>query len=103
MNRRIESDDTLEGTLAAVAWKMRLLAAKKYRETGGQHTPPEPDYADFREAFRPYVRCWEIRARIDQARKTSAKSLTEIVEELARDLGIYEKECEIQNRERFGL
>lgn len=77
MNGRIEYEATPEGRLAAVA-KITLLRAAEAKR--------QPDYADFRDALRPFVERELILARIEEARKAAGIRLTDRVKELAKEL-----------------
>jgi hypothetical protein len=77
MNGRVHHDDTPEGRIAAVARSLCVQMATKSRE---------PDYADFRDVFRPFLQRELLNARIDEARKTSGRALTQRVRELAKEL-----------------
>jgi 2-C-methyl-D-erythritol 4-phosphate cytidylyltransferase len=46
----------------------------------------QPDYADYRDALRPFVRRELLRARIEEARKAAGEILTARVAELAKEL-----------------
>jgi hypothetical protein len=75
---RIHGAQSLEERLAAVAVSLR------WRLTNLLHH--EPDYADFRDAFRPYVRIEILVARLDALRTPHVdrdKKVREIVQELA--------------------
>jgi hypothetical protein len=90
MNGRVRDMKTPEERLAAVARSLaiqmqdKLLDAEKLKDV--------PDYADFRDKLRPYVRRELILARIDEARKLGAITLTTRMKELALELA----ECEMQ-------
>jgi hypothetical protein len=88
MNGRKLEENTPEARLAAVARSLMIKMESKYLKSGVG--PKEPDYADFREALRPYVRRELLLARIDEARKTAATAITSRVKELAAEL----HECE---------
>jgi hypothetical protein len=104
MNGQILKEDTIEGRLAMVAKSVRRIVEARYRKSGGQHEgSPIPGYFDYREAFRPFLREWEIWIRIDQARKTSSRALTEVVKELADQLPELEKEIEILREKGIDL
>jgi hypothetical protein len=80
---------TPEGRLATVARELALAMKLHHRET---HTgPEEPDYADYREALRPYVQKELLLARIDEARKSSAAALTMRMFELDHQLAECDK------------
>jgi hypothetical protein len=84
MNGRIHHDPTPEGRLAAVCRSLMTQMDTRHRKT--RVGPAEPDYADFREALRPYVRREILIARIDEARKSAGARLTSRVAELADEL-----------------
>jgi len=90
VNGRTEQEKTPEGRLAAVAKSLAIRMETKYRQSGVG--PSQPDYADYRDAFRPYLQRELLLARIEEARHTSAARITARVEELAREL----RECEKQ-------
>ncbi len=78
MNGRVHHDDTPEGRIAAVARSLCIQMEKK--------SSREPDYADFRDVLRPFLQRELLNARIDEARKTSGRALTQRVRELAKEL-----------------
>jgi hypothetical protein len=80
VNGRIKHDETPEGRIAALARSLCLQMAEEQKATG--RGPTEPDYADFRDVLRPFIQLELLRARIDEARKTSAHSLTARMREL---------------------
>lgn len=84
MNGRIGAEDTPEGRLAAVAKTLMVKMEEQYRHN--RVGPKEPDYADFREAFRPFIQRELLRARIEEARKLGGRTITERVKELAKEL-----------------
>jgi|SRR6267378_2939521 len=85
MNGRTHHEElTPEGRLAIVVRALVLKLAEQHRNT--RVGPREPDYSDFREALRPYVRRELLFARIDEARKTAATALTGRMKELAAEL-----------------
>lgn len=88
MNGRTQNENTPEGRLAGVA--RSLVIKMEDRHNKSRVGPREPDYADFREALRPYVQRELLLARIDEARKTAATAVTARVKELATEL----MECE---------
>lgn len=77
MNGRVNREDTPEGRLAAVARSAMMRITARGREA---------DYADFREALRPFVRRELLYARVDEARKCHAIKLTERMRELDREM-----------------
>lgn len=84
MNGRIEHEDTPEGRIAAVAKSLCIQMADKRRD---QHRAlTEPDYADFRDTLRPFIQRELLNARVDEARKTSARTLTDRIRELTAEL-----------------
>lgn len=74
---RIEAARSLEERLAAVA--VTLIARMKLLRTGS------PDYADFRDAFRPYIRIEILIARLE-ALGTDRSRIQAKRSELAREL-----------------
>lgn len=85
MNGRTHHQElTPEGRLAVVVRSLVLKLQEQHRMTGVG--PREPDYSDFRDALRPYVRRELLFARIDEARKTAATALTSRMKELAVEL-----------------
>jgi hypothetical protein len=91
MNGRIHFEDTPEGRLAAVAksllLQMQLRAEAAACLTCGRIAAyADPDYADFREALRPFVERELLLARIGEARTASGKLLTSRIRELATEL-----------------
>ena len=97
MNGRIKHADTPEERIAAVARSIAFDIEQRHARTG--NGPTEPDYADFREALRPYILRELILARIDEARKSISLYLTKRVKELAAELA----ECEQQIPEEHRL
>lgn len=90
MNGRTHEEETPEGRLAAAARSLAIKMEDRFHKTHAG--PSEPDYADYREALRPYVRRELLLARIDEARKTASAAITSRVKELALQL----MECEMQ-------
>lgn len=88
MNGRTHEERTPEARLAAVARSLMIKMESAHHKTGVG--PKEPDYADFRETFRPYILRELLLARIDEARKNAAVVITSRVKELAAEL----HECE---------
>jgi hypothetical protein len=84
VNARIHHDETPEGRLAAVCRSLMTQMDTRYRKTGVG--PAEPDYADFRDALRPYVQRELLLARIEEARKSAGVLLTMRIRELAEEL-----------------
>jgi hypothetical protein len=84
MNGRVHLEETPEGRLAAVARALAFEIEERYAQTGSG--PAEPDYADYREALRPYILRELLLARIDEARKSISLHLTGRVRELAAEL-----------------
>jgi hypothetical protein len=83
MNGRVNADSTPEGRLAAVARSLMIQMENNFR---GTHVgPSEPDYADFREALRPYVQRELLLARIDEARRAFGLILTERMKQLTAE------------------
>ena len=85
---RIKYDDSPEGRLAAVAKTLCVHFEDSYNRTGAG--PKEPDFADFKQALRPFIQRELLKARIDEARKTQSRIITERVLELAKELAIVE-------------
>lgn len=77
MNGRISHDDTPEGRIAAVVRSLCIQMDRKLSR--------EPDYADFRDALRPFLKRELLRARIDEVRKMSGRALTERMRELDKE------------------
>ncbi len=90
MNGRVHEDQTPEGRLAAVARSLAIKMSDRYQKTG--FGPREPDYADFREVFRPYIHRELILAKIEEARKTQAERLTSRMRELTVELLLVDKQ-----------
>jgi hypothetical protein len=90
MNGRVHEDHTPEGRLAAVARSLAIKMSEGYKQRG--FGPREPDYADFREAFRPYIHRELILARIEEARKSQADRLTSRMRELTVELLLVDKQ-----------
>ncbi len=65
---RILYEETPEGRLAAVAVLVATEFEDRYAKTGVG--PRQPDVADFREAFQPYIEDLLLRARIDESEQT---------------------------------
>ena len=80
----MEREETPEGRIAAVAVSLLRFMEERNRETGVG--AKEPDYADFRDAFAPYVKKEILLARIDEMRHSHSKVITERVTELGREL-----------------
>jgi hypothetical protein len=84
MNGRIQQEETPEARIGAAA---RSLVIKMRDEFNRTNTGPcEPDYADFREGLRPFIKRELLMARIEEARKYGAKFVTARVAELNREL-----------------
>lgn len=84
MNGRILDEDTPEGRIAAVVRSLCVQMEDRHNKTG--LGPILPDYADFREALRPFLRMEILKARIDEARKTAGAVLTTRMRELSAEL-----------------
>lgn len=84
MNVRIFDEETPEARLAAVARTLMDLVLANHLSTG--RGPRQPDYADFREAFRPFLEREVLVARIDEARRVHGEKLTARVAELGLEL-----------------
>jgi hypothetical protein len=77
MNGRIEELDTPEERLAAVARSLAIQMEKLNRT---------PDYADYRDALRPFILRELLLTRIDEARKGCGRGLTGRIQELDVEL-----------------
>lgn len=84
MNGRINSRDTPWGRIAAVAKSLCIQMETRHRTT--RVGPEFPDYADFSEAFEPFIKLELLRARIDEARKVSSANLTARMRELEKQV-----------------
>jgi len=84
MNGRVHHDDTPEGRLAAVARSLAIRMAKGDAQMGIE--PSEADYADYRDALRPFVKREILLARIDEARRTYPGAIAERMRELTTEL-----------------
>jgi hypothetical protein len=62
MRRQYENEKTPEGRMAAIARDL-MPGFDGVRRVGGEY----PDYADFREAFKPYLERELLAARLDEA------------------------------------
>jgi len=84
MHRIADRRNTPEERLAAVAANLResFLARYSHERSG----PTEPDYADFRDALRPYVQQELLFARIDERRKMCGDVVSSRMEVLQREL-----------------
>jgi hypothetical protein len=79
MNGRVnEHDATPEERIAAVARSLVVQMEKNLKR--------QPDYADYRDAIRPFLQVELIRARIDEARLISGIALTARMRELSTEL-----------------
>ena len=96
MNGRIDLEETPEGRLAAVAVSLAKQMLADFEKTAAG--PSSPDYADYRDALRPYVRRELLLARIDEARKKHSVALTARVRELANELAECEKQIPKEKR-----
>jgi hypothetical protein len=93
---RVGWEDTAEGRLAAVARSLAVEIEERHTRTGSG--PAEPDYADYREALRPYILRELLLARIDEARKSLSLHLTGRVRELAAELAEIESGLPVEHR-----
>lgn len=84
MNGRIREGETPEERLAAVAVSLVEKIRTQYERT--QCGPRGPDYADFRDAFRPFLELELLNARIDEARKGRVEELAAQMEKLKASL-----------------
>jgi hypothetical protein len=78
MNGRVHHEDTPEGRIAAVAKSLCIQMDKKLKR--------EPDYADFRDVLRPFIKKEILNARIEEARMQSGRVLTARVKELVAEI-----------------
>lgn len=78
MDGRIASEPTPEGRLAALAFSIGVQMR--------DHEKKDPDYADFRDAMRPFVKRELILARLEDLRQTTGATLTLRTAELAKEL-----------------
>jgi hypothetical protein len=79
MNGRISDHDaTPEERIAAVA--------KSLADQMDKNLKRQPDYADYRDAIRPFLQVELLHARIEEARLISGRALTARVRELAVEL-----------------
>lgn len=85
MNERVLNGKTPEDRMAAVA---RTLVMNMQQALGRT-----PDYADFRDTLRPFIRRELIRARVDEARTSGSHAVTSRVRELTMALMNIEVEC----------
>jgi hypothetical protein len=93
---RLRGETTPEGRLAAVASCLAVSMADEHvRSAAG---PAAPDYADYREALRPYILRELLLARIDEARKSISLHLTGRVKELAAELAEIESGLPAEHR-----
>jgi hypothetical protein len=83
MNRRIAREETPEGRIARAARILCDRTDEKYKHP--------PDYADFRDALRPFIVRELLLARIDEARRGCGIGLTERVRGLAEELATLEE------------
>jgi hypothetical protein len=96
MNGRIYKGKTGEERLAGVARSLTMKMQKGLRDP--EKLKNVPDYADFRDAFRPYVRREQIIACISWARRHAAEVLTAGIKELALELLECEKQIPQEDR-----
>jgi hypothetical protein len=96
LNGRIYHDDTPEGRLAAVARSLVIQMEAHFRKM--HRGPKEPDYADYREAFAPYIKRELLLARIDEARNLTVTALTARMRELSEQLYECESQIPAENR-----
>jgi hypothetical protein len=90
MNGRIVHEQTPEGRIAAVAKSIAVRMRADLRR--------EPDYADYREALRPYIQRELLLARIAEARHSFGETLTVRMRELALQLEAINQELPPQDR-----
>lgn len=95
--RRIRSAGTLEEVLAVIARWLPVQMAEDHKCNGGIG-PVAPDYADFRDAFKPYIRRGMILARLEETKRTPPSPRTVVrVLELTKELA----EVEVQIRKEL--
>lgn len=94
-HRRIRLAGTLEEQLAVISRWLPVQMADAHRCNGGVG-PMAPDYADFRDAFRPFVRRAIILARIDESKRTPPSArVVERVEDLTSELADVEEQIRV--------
>lgn len=89
MNGRIEREATPEARLAAVA---------KSLEVKMEGNRKRPDYADYRDALRPYIQRELILVKIEEARHAAGANLTARVRELAKELAEVNERIPLEDR-----
>ena len=90
MNGRIVKESTPEGRLAAVAKSVAVRLRADLRR--------EADYADYRDAMRPYILRELVLARIEEARRCYGDTLTVRMRELALQLDALNKNLPPEDR-----
>jgi len=78
MDGRIASEPTPEGRLAAVVLSVFIQMR--------DHEKKDPDYADYRDALRPFLHREIILARMKDVRHATGAIMTTLTAELAREL-----------------
>jgi hypothetical protein len=96
MPTRLKHDGTPEGRVAAACNKLMRMMAEKHRRT--ESGPTAPDYADFRDFLRPYLRRECLLARIEQSRKNGSQVLTAEIRDLAAQLAACEQQIDEEDR-----
>ena len=66
MNGRVVEEPTPEGRLAAVCKSLALRMRKEAELRRRSDYSREPDYADYRDALRPYIEREMLQARLDE-------------------------------------
>jgi hypothetical protein len=96
MNGRIrDKESTPAERLAAVARTLMEKIRTEYERTLAG--PKEPDYADFREALRPYVQQELLFARIDERRKMCGDMVSQRMTILEAELLVVQRDIPEQD------
>jgi len=85
-----------EERLASVARSLTMKMQKGLRDP--EKLKNVPDFADFRDAFKPYIRREQILACIAWSRKHAAEVLTASIQELALQLMKCEEDLPLEDR-----
>jgi hypothetical protein len=96
MSDRFRGQTTGHGRLAVIVIEHRSAVREQFRKT--QAGPEDIDIRDTDQALRPYFLRELVLDRIDQARKQAGRSLTERMEELAKELADVEREIPPEDR-----
>jgi hypothetical protein len=97
MSDRFRKQTTGHGRLAVIVIEHRA-AIREQNRLAGRIGPDDIDVRDTAQALRPYFLRELVLDRIDQARKQAGRSLTERMEELAKELADVEKEIPPEDR-----